>query len=531
MLSLPTLLPTIKRSGPVAATTKAKATASRSPVMHQRTRRWNAGPQQTLCKATYYMDASWHTRKSFRVVMNAVENPADKLGLKPAPALMTTQIDTLLWSMRPGLTDDGESKALFMSLLDYQLSALDADLLTGIDTTLKDARYDCFVTESVIDDEMYIEHGFSNGPPHTCQRTLLTTPELNDRLDQALVATRTSLQVPSLVLPPAQAQTLRDQLALHAAAWKTSDHSLVHVDVMVRTLAETLGVTMSAPLRHTAMPIAPASSVGWHQGQLVISRKVAEALQHEASDDLFARVQRDVLECLLMRLHPEQLTDIGKASPAQRRSLWRTIEQIETLPPSMVVSEERRAQIRQSMPAGENAGQLQVMPTVGAALGHVWIRPVLSVMPDRTVQGDKIGTRYMHGGSYPEASPSTIREWPIRWLSEAEIDGNHPPAEAWHLDLPIDASALSTGASELTLDWKASGQRYRFAEVTPDKPASGCRISVWESVRRGMTPAIRQCFDEFNLGIPLPDTPTELWERMRSFRNWLELIAHSPSAG
>lgn len=511
MLSLPKLLPLIKQNRSSPTTKKNAALPPGCPVM--RTRR-----------ANYYLDASWHTRKSFRAIKEAANQESDKLGPKPDAESLSGQMDILLWSIRPELLGDAESKALYLSLLMRHLHALDPGTLDWMASALPEAKYECQVTENVIDDQLYLEHGFSNGPPHSIQRTLMTTSEFYDTVDQVRDSAQTCKSVPKLALPDTVMQATRDQLAINAVQWKAGDRSLACLDTLAGVLATTLGTPIGAPMLESTNALPEASTVAWRDGRLVINSATAAALRHPGSDELFARVQRDILECLLLNHFPNRSPDSDKALQTLQRSIWTLMEQIESLPCSIIVSVERRDQLRKSISAAERSGCIHVMPTVGAALGHAWIGPHLSITPDKLRTGEVVGTRYMHGGGQPQPKQSTINEWPVRWLTPKEMEEWHPSREAWHLDLPVDASELASAARSVEKDWKAAGRPYRFAEVTPDKPASGCRISVWESVRRAMSPAMRECFDEFNLGLPLPETPTALWERLRNFKRWVQSI-------
>lgn len=511
MLSLPKLLPLVKQSRSAVTTKKNTGLPSGCPVIRSR-------------KANYYLDASWHTRKSFRAIKESAGQASDKLGQKSDAESLTSQMDILLWSIRPELLGDAESKALYLSLLMRHLHELDPTTLKWMASSLKEAKYECQVTETVIDDQVYIEHGFSNGPPHTHQRTLLTTSELHDTVDQVRDSAQTRKAAPDLNFPDTVMQAARDQLAINALQWKAGDRSLACLDTLANALSTTLGIMIGAPLLTSATALPDASTVAWRDGRLVVNSATVAALQHPGSDELFARVQRDLLECLLLTTFPDRPSDTDKALQTLRGSLWELIEQIESRPCSIIVSAEKRDQLRKSIAAAERHGCIQVMPTVGAALGHAWIRPHLSITPDKIQSGEVLGTRYMHGGGQPQPRHSTINEWPIRWLTPQEMEEWHPSREAWHLSLPVDASQLASAARSLEKDWKATAQPYRFAEVTPDKPASGCRISVWESVRRAMSPVMLECFDEFNLGLPLPETPTALWERLRNFKLWVQRI-------
>lgn len=131
----------------------------------------------------------------------------------------------------------------------------------------------------------------------------------------------------------------------------------------------------------------------------------------------------------------------------------------------------------------------------------------------------------MQSGFHTEPRETVINEWPIRWLTLAESERLYPAQAAWHQPVAVDALQLSLAAETLRRDWTASKVRYRFADLSTSKPATGCRVSVWESVRNGMTPAIRAVFDHYNQGLCLPDSSTELRERLRHFMGWLEKIA------
>jgi len=86
-------------------------------------------------------------------------------------------MDNLLASIRPGLDDDAQSREYFTGLLRMHLSYLTDDEMTQLRDALKAAQFSCNVVETVIDDEVYRDHGFSNGPPHAFHRTLMQTTD------------------------------------------------------------------------------------------------------------------------------------------------------------------------------------------------------------------------------------------------------------------------------------------------------------------------------------------------------------------
>ncbi|MEY3719749.1 MAG: hypothetical protein RL618_268 [Pseudomonadota bacterium] len=514
MLSLPKVLPRLKQFKSAGRTSDPPTPSSPYPRMRTKVRR-----------ADYYLDASWHTRKSFRAIRDHANQTSDKLGPKTASESLVGQIDVLLWSIRPELPDDEQSKAMYLSLLSRQLQALDASTLEWLAPALEQAKYECHVTETIIDDQLYIEHGFSNGPPHTHQRTILTTSEFLHTIDQAREVVQTRHIDPDLALTDMTKQAIRNQLAINASQWTSGDRSLACLDQLAQSLASVLDTCIGAPLLTASTVLPDASTVTWRDGRLVIDGATAATLLHPGSDELFARVQRDILECVLLRRCASRPADTDHAMQVLRPALWAVMEQIESLPPSVIISAERRRALREAIALAEQPGSIQIMPTVGATLGHAWIKPHLSITPDKLGNANAVGTRFMHGGGQPQPKHSTINEWSIRWLTPQEMEECNPAQEAWHLEMPIGASQLASAAHSLAKEWKASGQHYRFAEVQPDKPASGCRISVWESVRRAMSPILLECFDEFNLGLPLPETPTALWERLRNFKYWVQRIA------
>ena len=52
-------------------------------------------------------------------------------------------------------------------------------------------------------------------------------------------------------------------------------------------------------------------------------------------------------------------------------------------------------------------------------------------------------------------------------------------------------------------------------------PATGCRATVWEAVQRGMTDDALALFQHYNSGLPEPQSPTELWQRLDGLMRWM----------
>ena len=101
MLSLPKVLPRLKQFKSAGTTSNPPKPSSTYPLMRTKVRR-----------ADYYLDASWHTRKSFRAIREHAIQTSDTLGPKTASESLIGQIDILLWSIRPELPDDEQSKTI-----------------------------------------------------------------------------------------------------------------------------------------------------------------------------------------------------------------------------------------------------------------------------------------------------------------------------------------------------------------------------------------------------------------------------------
>ena len=191
---------------------------------------------------------------------------------------------------------------------------------------------------------------------------------------------------PRLRLPNDLAKSMRQQLSNGAAQWACSQKSLVTLNDIAQTMATLLAVPEPIHLCISRSVAGNASTVIWAERQLLLDPGIADTLQQDDSGKLFARVQRDLLENLLLRRYFNDVGDIRKASPGQRRQVWRAIEQVESQAPAIQLSGSLRAHIGQVMATRGQLGTVQISPTVGAALGHSWIAPCLSLMPDHHQQ-------------------------------------------------------------------------------------------------------------------------------------------------
>jgi hypothetical protein len=169
--------------------------------------------------------------------------------------------------------------------------------------------------------------------------------------------------------------------------------------------------------------------------------------------------------------------------------------------------------------------QIHIQPTTGVALGHAWIAPSLSLVPDKRKMSVDIGSRYMHSGYHLEPGDAHIREWPAHFMTSKENEESYPAEHAWQVRVPVDANRLREAAQDVSREWQSAGLPYRFIGTTPDMPPTGCRATVWEAVKRGMSADARALFDHYNRGLPDPQSPTELWQRLDGLMRWMQTLA------
>jgi hypothetical protein len=482
-------------------------------------------PADWTTRATHYFDATWHTSQTLRQLMQVILSN-ETLGLKKPPELLALAMESLLGSICPGLPDDSESLHCFHRLLQMHLSTLTSTELQQLTQCLKAQRFDTVVCESVINDVMVAEFGFANGPPQSRQRTLMFTKGFYLALEEAVEAATVSEATlgQDRLLTAAQAQQARDVLAGLATQHARNDITLVDLSVAANQLAMATGTSMKTEVAVAAQPLPPASSVCWEQGQLVVELDTLAALSETKCDTLLASLLRDLLELVLAHKLFVTGTDLAKLSAREHALLLREIEQVLSRPPTMddAAMPARAAGI---IARSTSFGTMQIIPTAGSALGHAWISPLLSVMPDKSRQGIEVGKRLMRSGWRIEPAQCTVNEWDMRWLSAAENESLYPAADAWHLTVPAHWLKLQHAAEDTRQEWQRRKLRYRFVGTRPGMPATGCRVTVWHSVQRAMDEDTRSLFAHFTQGLPEPESPTELALRMRQFMHWLKAIS------
>jgi hypothetical protein len=131
----------------------------------------------------------------------------------------------------------------------------------------------------------------------------------------------------------------------------------------------------------------------------------------------------------------------------------------------------------------------------------------------------------MHSGFHLEPGDSQIREWPAHFMSAKENEEAYPDQYAWSVRVPVNSIRLQAAAREVRREWESQGVPYRFIGTEPEMRATGCRVTVWEAVQRGMTDDALTLFQHYNSGLPEPQSPTELWQRFEGLMQWIEAVS------
>ncbi len=486
-------------------------------------------------RASYYYDASWHTGKTFRQLVKSLpvslNTPCPDLGSCSNSKLLVQQIDFFLNSLRPFVNGAIESKTKYLLLLDMHLSTLARPERDALANHLREVGYECQIAESAIDDEMYLEYGFCNGPPHTKKNTLLNTTELFTLLETSNNVSGCEKLILTTVqeLPIEQAQHIRNQLSVCTSDWLDSEKTPQSLLRIARQLERT--VTGHTRLENISIiEEEPGPSKVIQQGEkLLVDLVTIHDLSLNNNESLFAVLLRDMLEIFLTKKLIDPTTNSSDLTAPQRQRLWNAIETIQTMAPNTLLLTPFRTHVKTLLMSRESFGKVHIIPASGVALGHAWIAPSLSITPDHQKLGIPAGTCYLHSGARLNAGVSVINEWPIQWLTTTESENLYPSRHAWHLSVPVPAKALELAAQQMSEEWKLNGIGYRFVAVAPDSPATGCRMSVWTAVEKGMDADTKLLFVHFNRGLALPDSTIELWQRLNGFMQWLELIARGGS--
>ena len=498
------------RNRTVHITQKATEKSRKTPQLFHRQR-----------KASCYFDAGRHTALSFQLLLSQLKDQKVSAQHRNTREFLCLSLDNLLASIRPGIDDDEQSRQYFTALLRMHFAHLTSDEITQLFDTLKIAQFSCNVVETIIDDEVYRNYGFANGPPHSFNRTLMQTEDFFNLLDDLKDSVRQSQRMP---LHGELSAGVRHALHASLGAWRQSDKTLDDLHHSVCLIAKALDLPM-VPKEIIVGPVATKSTtVIVTQNAITVDAGVAEAVVSDMKGPVFSEWLRDVLELLLTQKLFGIVAPPDKLTRAQRQQLSAALEQIYArMPASSAPDLKLKAQ--SVLKEAQHFGEIQIQPTTGVALGHAWIAPSLSMVPDKRKNSVDIGHRYMHSGFHLEPGDSQISEWPAYFMTTKESEETYPSQHAWSLRVPVDERRLQVAAKEVRHEWESRDLPYRFIGTTPGMPATGCRATVWEAVQRGMTDDALTLFQHYKSGLPEPQSPTELWQRLDGLMRWMEALA------
>jgi len=519
----------LTRLRPSVATERSGPTAASGPGWLQRPPPPPPLSWTSTQKRRYFFDAAHHTALTLRELLRASTPGSEALGTRTNADLLRDAMQSLVDSVCPRPEDDHESRSFFNELLSMHLSGLSTDELQSLSKFLKAAGFEGIATESVWSDAVYEDFGYSNGPLQRRQRTLMLPQDwqfLVDHVSDEVAASEKKL-VPGSLPNAAESRFARHCLSHAAQRWTLSDRSVAVIGEICNDLCGALGLDHGPEQSVTGSLASRASSIEWRGSQLVLDKRMFDALNDDADGRVFGEVLRDLLEAVMARrLFGPQAQPV-QLSPANLMLLHRAIDAIAAEPPGSPTPALCDAATRLLAQAGR-FGKVQVMPLTGVALGHVWVGNALSVVPDRTRPSVETGTRYIRPGCRPEPEECTVREWPIRWLTQRENEDLYPPQYAWHITVPVPALRLQQAAREVAQQWKSENRNYRFLGTRPGMPSNGCRASVLKAIEQGMDDEARALFVHFNAGLAEPDSPTEVALRMNRFMQWLRQLAALP---
>lgn len=472
-------------------------------------------------KASFYFDASRHTALSLRLLLQQVNQVAVPERARSARHFLCLTMDHLLHSIRPGMDDDMQSRRYFEALLRLHLSHLSSEEIHQLSEALKLSGFDCHVIETIIDDVTYRDYGFSNGPPHSFNRTLLQTADFFNLLDDAKEGSSDFLHKP---LEIETQKSIRNLLHTLASAWADSAKTSHDLQRCVSKLAKVLDLPEPSPNMQLGEVGSNATTVALTPSAFIMDPAMNAAMLNDSTGSLFTEVLRDILELLITQKLFGAIAPPDRLTQRQRLQLSATLERLYNTTPSTtdtLLKQKARAVLADA----HQFGTIQIQPTAGVALGHAWILPSLSMVPDKRKMAVDLGSRYMHSGFHLEPGHSQIRQWPAYFMSARENEETYPSHHAWHLRVPVTTDRLEAASEAVKREWQAHDLPYRFIGTAPDMPPTGCRITVWEAVRRGMTADARTLFDYYNQGLPPPQSPTELWQRLENLMHWMTALA------
>jgi hypothetical protein len=474
-------------------------------------------------KATHYFDAAEQSALTLRTVLRAYRAPGYTLGRIPDEQLMIGAVNTLVASTCPQGGEDSESHAYFALLLNMHLSGLEPEELKSLARALKTSGYDRISDQTAVQCDIYDEFGFASGRP----QDVATLPSdwhhlLDDAIEHSAAIVRRPL--PGSMPTDMQSRATRQCINQAGLGWSTCDQSMTDIVAIAQQLSEAIGLS-PAPRIGTAVRLGQhASMVDWKEDCLELDLQAFRALVDDADGKLLGEVLRDLTELLLTRkmfgvtAHPARLCG------ADRTRMQKTLQQILSAMPVAPEAALHASAGRVIANVGA-MGKVQVLPTVGVALGHAWAGPELSILPDKSEPYVNIGTHYMQPGFRLEPDDCQVRQWPVRWLSANENAAMFPDEHAWQVTVPVERGRLKQAAADVAQEWKEKKLPYRFIGTAHGMPSTGCRASVLKAIESGMDLEARTLFTYFNAGLADPESPTELALRMNDFIHWLQVIS------
>lgn len=522
MLGLNTRSSSVSRTGTHVRPTSARSV--RQPMLHHRPAIHPPANWPQPVAATHYFDAASHSALTLRTVLNAHQQPGQVLG-KSDEQLMVNAVNTLVAATCPQGDMDSESHAYFSMLLNMHLSGLEPEELKLLARALKAAGYDSVSDLAALQHDIYDEFGFVSGKP----QDVATLPAdwhhlLDDAIEHAAAIARRPLagKAPS----DAQARAARQCLLDAALRWPVCEQAMTDIVRIAQQLCDAIDLSPSPRVGCSSRTAQRGNALDWKDDTLLIGLKASRALAEDGSGKVFAELQRDLLELLLARKMFGDSAHPSRLCAGDRTRLNKAVSEVLAADPCAPEAPLRQAAARVLANVGK-MGKVQVLPTIGVALGHAWIGSSLSVVPDKSKPPISIGTRYMHPGFQLEPDDCQVMQWPIRWLDANENAKLFADEHAWQVTVPVERKRLEKAASEVAGEWKAQGQPYRFTGTAPGMPSTGCRASVLRAIEKGMDDDARSLFTYFNAGLPEPESPTELATRMNQFMRWLPVVAAS----
>ena len=477
-------------------------------------------------RATYYFAANHQTGLTLKSLLRQLEeSPDSEIMLNH----LNLAMQNLLQSIRPKFSSNSNKQADFDTLLKSHLDNLDAATLTKLAEALRQAKFQCNITDSALRNIATQNNSLSDGATERQTYTLLNTAMLYARLDELIThRQKTEAETATLNFPAIeQIQSLRNLLADCILCWQhNSQPHNIHATLLDAAQKFSLALALpNSPDSVAALPLPTRPSlVEWTDSRLLTDPALASI---QPDTNLITKALRDVLETILMKKIFGADASLTKLMPVQLAILRNNIDAVINQSPSYEISAELHACASRVMAQADNFGTVQIMPASGNKLGHAWIAPHLSVIPNRNYSGYRsAGTSFLQTGSSTTPKSVPMMQWQADFLSEAVNEKKYPANEALPLTVPVPAERLQSSALQTKAHWQDNALPYLFMGTEPGINPSGCRVTVWHAVTQGMDKDAQTLFAHFNRGLPDPDSPTELWQRLDGLMRWIRQLAN-----